>query len=323
MTGLAAIASASTLVGVLFGLGAATAQAVSYIFSRLFVAHQKRGVVRLLVLGHILMGAVSLALAPIFWCEQTPNLKTILWPLASTVGFYLLGQVGLFLTLRVTDASRVSPMLAMKVVILAVISSMILHEDVTWLQWAAVVLSAAAAFMLNASGGSLPLKALAGIALTCLAYCISDLSIGVFVTAMKAGGMGAMQASLLCAFLSYTLCGVLAVVILPWSGKGAPADWKWAAPFAAAWLVGMMCLFICFEAVGVVYGNILQSTRGLISIVIGAHLAGLGMVHLEQKHPRHVVLRRLGAAAMMCAAIALYRISPQQWGELVRQVWAW
>ena len=91
----------------------------------------------------------------------------------------------------------------------------------------------------------------------------------------------------------------------------------------AAWLVGMMCLFICFEAVGVVYGNILQSTRGLISIVIGAHLAGLGMVHLEQKHPRHVVLRRLGAAAMMCAAIALYRISPQQWGELVRQVWAW
>lgn len=316
MIGPAAMMSSATLMGILFGLGAAVAQSVSYIFSRLFVAHQHRGVLRLLVLAHILMGAASLALAAVLWSPNTPGIAFLFRPLASTVGFYLLGQVGLFITLRFADASRVSPLLAMKVIILAVLSAAFLRQNVEWLQWAAVLLSAAAAFVLNASGGSLPLKALAGIALTCLFYCISDLSIAELVIVIRANGVEPFRASLLATFFSYVLCGVVGLALLPWSGKGERADWKWAAPFAAAWLVGMVCLFTCFGAVGVVYGNILQSTRGLFSILIGAKLAGMGLVHLERKHPRHVVLRRLGAAAMMCAAIALYRVTPRDWGDI-------
>ena len=68
----------------------------------------------------------------------------------------------------------------------------------------------------------------------------------------------------------------------------------------------MLLLFGCFQAVDVVFGNILQSTRGLISIVLGAGLAGAGMVHLEKKVSRGVFWRHMAAAMLMSAAIVLY-----------------
>jgi hypothetical protein len=60
--------------------------------------------------------------------------------------------------------------------------------------------------------------------------------------------------------------------------------------------------------VGVVFGNILQSTRGVMSVAIGAALAHLGWHDLEQRVDRSTLLRRLTAALLMTAAIALYVI---------------
>ncbi|MBN1670360.1 MAG: hypothetical protein JXR37_04975 [Kiritimatiellae bacterium] len=70
----------------------------------------------------------------------------------------------------------------------------------------------------------------------------------------------------------------------------------------------MVLLFATFGTIGVVYGNIVQSMRGLISVVLGAAVAALGWRAVEQRVGREVVLRRLAAAALMCGAIALFKL---------------
>jgi hypothetical protein len=52
----------------------------------------------------------------------------------------------------------------------------------------------------------------------------------------------------------------------------------------------------------------MQSTRGMLSIVIGAGLANAGWHGLETRLDRGTLIRRLLAAALMTAAIALYVI---------------
>jgi hypothetical protein len=58
--------------------------------------------------------------------------------------------------------------------------------------------------------------------------------------------------------------------------------------------------------VGAVFGNVVQSTRGIMSVVIGAVLAHLGWHELEQQVDRATLVRRIGAACLMTAAIAVY-----------------
>jgi hypothetical protein len=83
-------------------------------------------------------------------------------------------------------------------------------------------------------------------------------------------------------------------------------DWAYSLPFAFFWYFGIACLFACFAYIEPVFGNILQSTRGIISILIGAALAKYGFHELEEKIPAHALARRLGATTLMIAAIWLF-----------------
>jgi hypothetical protein len=69
----------------------------------------------------------------------------------------------------------------------------------------------------------------------------------------------------------------------------------------------MVFLYACFALVGVVLGNIVQSTRGLISILIAPVMARSDdFGHLETAHPPHAVARRAAVAVLMTGAVALY-----------------
>lgn len=303
-------------VGILFGLGAATFQATSYFFSRMYVVKRDRAVIRLLVLAHIMMGIIAAGILPLAWpAGRMPPMRSYVLNLIGIAGFYLLGQVGLFLTLRTTDASRVSPLLGLKILILAVISAVFLGKDITFVQWVAVSMSVAAAFTLNFSGERIPLLGIAGILLTCLFYSLSDLNIRWTTDILTAHGLGTLHASVLALSMCYVLSGAVGMLFLPLS-KGAwkmPAEWKYSAPFALSWFAGMAFLFATFATVGVILGNIMQSLRGLISVVVGAWLARRGLHELETDQPGHVWLRRGAAAVMMCAAISLYVSSEAGW----------
>ncbi len=292
-------------LGILLGLGAATAQSVSYLFSRQFTTGRSRlAPMRLWAMSHVIQGAVSLPAAWLLWPADLPHWSQWWLPVLGAGGFYALGQFGLFWSLRHTDASRVSALLGIKIPILAVIAVLVLSEPINAVQWVAVGLAVGAAFILNYTGGSLRALAIVAISITCCGYALSDVSIGRMIDAMLP--VPPLHAGVFGTAVTYVLCGSISLAALPWLGSRRLSEWRAATPYALTWLTAMAFLFTCFGLVGVVFGNILQSTRGVISIVLGATLAMRGHLHLETRVSRGVFWRRLVGAAAMGGAIALY-----------------
>lgn len=307
------------VLGIILGLSAAVAQSASYVFSRMFVIRRGQAVLRLMVLGHLIMGIASAALLPIFWSPAVlaPH---VLWPLLGSAGFYMLGQACIFLALRRSDASQISPMLGLKIAILGILYTFFCRTP--WLsgspaiapmQWLAIAISVGAAFVLSTSSARLPARVLLAVLAGCFMYCLSDISIYKLVSGLE--GLGRFHSVMLTVCLTYAACGVVAMVGLPFIRRSHGwGDWLYALPFSASWFGAMIALYACFGLINVVFGNVIQSTRGLISVLVGAHLAGLGMVHLEQVTPRSVFARKLLAAAMMTGAITIFAIYSRRSG---------
>jgi drug/metabolite transporter (DMT)-like permease len=219
-------------------------------------------------------------------------------------GFYFIGQGLLFATLKKSNASRVSPLLGIKVFILAFIGIVFLDQKFGVLQWTAILMSVSAAWMLSRTGEKLSLSGALLIFLTCLAYCLSDINIKILVNYFDY--LGRTNAVLLAVCLSYIVCGIAAIVLLFFLPRPTKTMAAYSLPFAAAWFAAMLFLFACFGSIGVVYGNIVQSSRGILSIIMGAALVRYNFEYLDQRVPRNIFFQRLAAAALMSCAIALY-----------------
>jgi hypothetical protein len=299
-------------LGILTGLGAALCQASSYLATRHFVQVRSGGTRQLMVLGHVIMGILSIAVLPWIWPRGGVAGTAFISPLIQCSVWCVLGQLGLTVLLRYIEPSRVSPMLAFKLVILALLTIGVARQPITSLQWIAITLCIAGAMALNyasESGKAMSLRAIGLLVFTCIAYSVSDWNIARLVNAM--GEMERWRAFICATLASYTLCGIAAAVFLPWYGSTKRIDWQEAAPFGILWLLAMLLLFTCFGMVGVVYGNILQSTRGLISLGLGALSVKLGFHHIESATSRTVFAKRFIATLLMTAAVVLYALGKQ------------
>ncbi len=296
-------------IGILYGLGAATAQSFSYLFSRHFVAEFRSNAMYLLTLSHFIMGWFSLLLLYIIWPEKWPAFGDYALFLLGATVFYLFGQASLFLALQISAASRASPLLGLKVFILAIISVIFFNYHLNPCQWMAVVISVIAAIMLNWSGGSMPWQSVMWILSACLGYSLSDLNIKELVECFSY--LGLTHAAALSVCLSYLLCGLISIFFLLFLKHTTLKMWIHSLPYSVSWFIAMMLLFACFGSIGVVFGNIVQSSRGIISIAIGSLVAAAGYVHLEDKVKTSVFVRRILAAVLMAAAIAIFYLSQQ------------
>lgn len=304
----------SIALGVAAGLVAALASAVSYLVSRHHGSRAGGGSLRLLVLGHAVMGLACLPacwwLAPSEW----PASRGWLWPLGGSVGCYLAGQAAVFAALTRAAASRIAPLLGLKLVALAVIVSFLPGGGLDGRQWLAVAVSVAAAAMLQ-RGGAVQPAAMALVLLACLGFALSDLCIVALIDALQTSlttagePLSRLHAGGLALAVTYVACGVVAVVAVTCEPRLRPRDRLdgiAAAQYATAWLVGMVGLYACFGLIGAVFGNVLQATRGVMAIAIGQLLAKAGWHDLEERVDRITFLRRLAAAGLMVLAILLY-----------------
>lgn len=297
--------SVENVSGIGFGLGAAACQTASYFCSRHFVKRTGDSPVLLLIVSHLLMGFGALGLLLVLRPTHLPPPGVFALPLAGAAGCYLVAQWGLFKVLRHVESSRVAPLLGMKIVVLAVLAVSLSHQRLHPLQWAAVLLSAAAAWLLNEAGGRLPLRSAVLLGMTILCYCLSDLSIGRLVASLEPARP---SPAFIGAALSYLVC-MLAVIPLSFRAElRQPRLWALAAPYAAAWFGAMCLLYACFALIGVVFGNIVQSTRGLMAVIAGWAVAHAGHTHLETRADRRTVWRRIAGAVLMMAAVALYML---------------
>lgn len=293
-------------IGVVFGLCAAFCQSVSYVFSTLFVRTFHRSALVLLALSHCLMGGFSLVLLPFVRPAQVPPPSVFVVPLVGASTCYLAGQACLFLALRHADASRVSPLLGLKLPILAGITVIILGQSYSVLQWCGLAVCLLAAWLLNEVGGRIPERSIMWVLGACVGYSFSDLNIRALVRCFSEAGL--VRASLFSVCLSYTLCGSAGLLLLVFLPRTCRRMWWYALGFGAAWFAAMVFLFACFGCIDVVFGNIVQSTRGVISIGIGAAVAALGWVHVERRVRPSVIFRRALAAILMIVAIALFSL---------------
>lgn len=316
---IAPLAAGTTWLGIAAGLVSGACMSFSYLLSRHHALAQ-RGAERpaaalgLLLRSHVVMGVVATAGVMLLQPLVLPPLARFILPLAGAAGFYLLGNIILFGLLRKLEASRLTPFLGLKVFILAMIVAIFLREPLSATQWLAVGLSVAATALLQGTAGGLPGAALGRVLVVCLCFALSDLFIVRLIDALDAPGQGSsgrLFSAVVGMLLNYVACGVVCgpIVLAGWwrpaDGRAGPA-WRTAVAYACTWLLAMAALYACFALVGAVFGNVVQSTRGIMSVVIGATLAHLGWHELEQRVDRATLVRRIGAASLMTAAIAVY-----------------
>jgi len=306
--------------GALCGLLAAMMQSLSYFASRHFIQRRSSGAgVQLLVLGHLLMGAMSIIVLMICW-TPAPQLRPVLAPMFCATLFNILGQLGSMQAIKYAEPSRVSPLLTVKIVIPALLATLIgqpvglaANQSMTGWQWLAVLLCIIGGLSINQSGGRMRRRALVAILFSATVFAFADWSIGLTVAGfLRMPQMTVLRASLLTEGCLYLFLAGLAILLLPLLGSRRGRDWRDASPFAITWFISMICLFFAFGQVGMVLGTILQSTRGFMTMLIGVVLMYLGLEHIEPRQPRAVVLRRLAAGILMFLAISLYILAGQQ-----------
>ena len=212
----------------------------------------------------------------------------------------------LFLALRRSDASRVSPLLGVKILFLAVITVPLLGETFTGIQIGAVMLCVGAALMLSWSRGRIGWRSLLWVMLTCLGYSLSDVCVKHVIDQFLY--LGLFRGSVVSVSLCYGLCGLIGVAFMPFLSGITKEMWGLTFPFALTWFVAMMFLFASFGSIGIVFGNIVQATRGVISVLLGFLVGAAGFIHLEEKMTPKVFIQKLGAALLMVGAIVLYYI---------------
>lgn len=313
---------ANLALGIASGLAAAAFMSFSYLLSRHHglaqpVGRRESAAERLLVQSHLLMGIACVPALAAIWPDRMPPVRDVVPALAASAGFYLVGQMIMFHLLRRLEASRLTPFLGLKIFILAAIVAAVLGQSLTGRQWLAVVLSVSATALLQKTSGGLPARAFGLMLAACLCFALADLCIVRLIDLLATGcGLDRLRAGGLAMLINYFVCGgicglvIVAAPLTPLTSLRATepvaADWSAAGRYAVTWLVSMTLLYTCFAITGAVFGNVIQSTRGMMSIVIGAALAHLGWHELEQRVEREALLRRLGAAVLMTVAIAVY-----------------
>ena len=107
------------------------------------------------------------------------------------------------------------------------------------------------------------------------------------------------------AAVTYVLLGFAALPFLIRTG------WKYekcrdALPYAGSWYLAMILIYLCYSTLGPVYGNIIQASRGIISVLLGLWLLHLGFKDLEPRVDRKAWMRRFLMAIVMIVAMFLY-----------------
>ena len=180
---------------------------------------------------------------------------------------------------------------------------------ITPLQWFAVLLCLIAGISINYTGGRMKTIAILAVAGAAASFSFADWNINLMIKALLTQhAIDRLHASLLTEALSYLLTGLLVIPLLKPLGSRKSADWIDAVPFAAAWFIAMVFLFIAFSTVGIMLGSILQCTRSFITIGLAAAFMYRGHEHIEPRQSRSVILRRFAAGFLMFIGITLYMI---------------
>ena len=300
------------LIGVVGGLCSALLQSGSYVFSRVFI-HRHRGSFTLVVFSQLIMGVFGALTIPLMMpFTRYPGTWNFALLMLLCVLSCVAGQYGFFQTLREVEASRLSSLLGLKIVILAFFTMLLTRTPLHFLQWIAVILCSVAAIGMNFTGGRISWRAAFWLTFMLVTYSICDMIEAELILQMR--GSSLIADSTAVAGLMYFILGILTLPCLL-KCRFRLSLCKDALPYALTWYCAIILLFLCYGSIGAVFGNIIQASRGIISVLLGVWLLHCGYEHLEPRVGRKAWCRRFLMAVVMICSMCLYSYARTLTGE--------
>ncbi|MFO1499227.1 MAG: DMT family transporter [Verrucomicrobiota bacterium] len=247
----------------------------------------------------------AIGFSPLLLLGGGPPIGLPYWQPAVVGMLFIAGQVFTFRSLQIGDVSIATPILGVKIVLVAVLTALLLRERVAPAVWTAAMLSTAAVALLNANWGGRHRRvsstiAMAGLGAIC--YALFDVLVQRWASAWGIGR-----------FLPLMM-GFVAMFSLPWWWLRQPA------PAASKrWiLAGAICLAVqsvMFVSTIALFGqaavaNVLYSSRGLWS-VLAVWFIGRWFHNREHLLGGRVLAGRLVGAALLMTAILLVLLAPR------------
>lgn len=233
---------------------------------------------------------------------QIPS-ASLLWQPAVTAALFLAGQILTFQAIQKGDVSIATPVLGLKIIMVALFSTLLLHEPVGIKLWISAGLSSLAIALLNASRGEHHHHVRGTIIsafLAALSFALFDVLVAKWATPWGAGRF----LPIMMGMVGVASFGLLPFFHAPLKEIPQPA-WNWL-------LSGSFC--IALQAVGFITtvavfksataANVVYSARGLWSVV-GVWMIGHWFQNREQSLGPVVLRTRLIGALLLLAAILL------------------
>jgi drug/metabolite transporter (DMT)-like permease len=245
----------------------------------------------------------ALAFLPLIaFGSEMPGLRDagqiVLTALAFTVG-----QAVVFVGLRHGDVSVITPVMGVKVLMVAAFAGWVADEKIPKIWWVAAVLSALAAALMGLGAPSDRRRLFIGVICglgAAAAFALVDVFFQVWAGRLGVWPFSAWVA-LAMGFLSLPLLPVLEG---PW--------WKVPRPALIAFVPGMAAtlgqvVLMAYAVVllqGAAWANLLYSSRGLWSVLL-VWIWGRSLGNAEFEEGGTVLVRRLGGALLMLLAVGL------------------
>lgn len=294
------------LLGILGGVAAAAFNSVDYLFRSRFLLCYKSPVC-LLVVGSVTMMVMCLPF--LFFLVPFASVPSIGKLILTTLGascFFLIGQGSFMTALRYMEASRLSSLLGLKILVLSVIFMLSGHWLNRW-QLLAVFVAATAAVMFNWTASKpIPWQGWIFLLLTLIGFSVTDMfETSLIEQIRESSDFSNFRSAMAVVPLLYTSLGLLLLPGVFFYKPGKEHFCK-AFPHAVLWLISQVFLLACFGMVLPVFGNVILATRGIFSVILGALLPIFGLAALDSQIPAKMWIRRGIAALLMLAAIAIY-----------------
>ena len=299
-------------IGIICGFITAILNSVGYLCSANFLKRY-RSPVRLLLFAHLVMMIPSI---PVFLClfpfTHLATPRFFIFSILAWIVVFVLGQGSFFLALKHCEASRLSSLLGLKIIVLTVIFMLTKHHFPNIGQWTAVFMAGAAAMLINWTGSiRMSFKGWFYTFSTLVFYSLCDINETNLVLTIVNSGYDGLKGSLIAASAIYSILGIVSLPGLFFL-RPTKRQFSASAPYALLWLASQVFLMTCFAMVLPVFGNVILASRGLVSVVLGAMLSLVGLQKLDAVISRKQWILRAIAAILMIGAIAVYSFSSQK-----------
>ncbi|MFA6960882.1 MAG: EamA family transporter [Opitutaceae bacterium] len=279
------------------------ASSVAYVFAMLLFKRSADwgvGVWRTAFVSNIVIG---LAFAPFWLLGGHDQPATLLWQPLLVALLFLSGQVFSFLSLHYGDVSVGTPVMGLKIVLVALGSALLLPDPIPLKGWIAAFLSTLAIILLS-RGESRPRHAVGRTVLTAALAAASFALFDVLVQIWSpAWGVGRFL-PLTCGAMALLSSGFIPFFSAPLRAIPRPA-WRWLIGGSLSLALQSSMFVYAVGAFGDATAmNIVYSSRGLWSVV-AVWLIGHWFANEEQTLSPAILRGRLVGATLILAAITL------------------